>query len=263
MAGSVTASRRRAGGSPSRAALGWVQQPATVSGSCRHAGQLGRCHRRPAGAVVTRQNLPVLTPNLTRDIRGQFRQLHGELIAGPHVITMGGMPSLRFAGTAKFHGAAQKATLFVAFNGGTGFSIACWSTPAKTRAGQQACPEVVRTLKVSNLFTAGTTLVYRGHGVWFDYPPTWAEGSLSPQAGCRTCQWGASVRLDAVNAVDVTAHRENARVTRQNLPQVKPYVTRAERRVFGDFGGRLLAGPQAMTVGGMPGLRYRGRDSPR
>ena len=169
------------------------------------------------------------------------------------------MPSLRFAGTAKIHGTAAKITLVRAYNGSTEYTIACSSTPAKARAIQQACGQVLRTFKVSKLFTAGTALVYRKPGVSFDYPPTFAETRQGSHFGCRRCVlWRAAVGLDRVNTVDVTANLENTAVTRQNLPEAKPYVTRLIRRVFGHFGGRMLAGPQAIMVGGMPGLRYRG-----
>jgi hypothetical protein len=212
------------------------------------------------GQVVTRQNLRVLRPVVVRTVRRFLRHAHGELIGGPHAITVGGMPGLRFAGTAKFHGTAAKATLVTLFNGSTVYGISCRFTPPKARAVRQACTQVLRTFKVGKLFRAGTALVYRKHGVSFDYPPSWAEGS-QPRSfgGCRSCGlWAADVGVGADNAVDVEANRENTAVTRQNLPQATPYVTRAERNFFRHFGGRLLAGPRAITVGGMPGLLYRG-----
>ena len=89
--------------------------------------------------------------------------------------------------------------------------------------------------------------------------PRGLKAPLPRSFGCRRCElWAADVAVDAVNAVDVEANRENIAVTRRNLQQAKPYVTRAERRFFRHFGGRLLAGPQAIKVGGMPGLLYRG-----
>ena len=178
---------------------------------------------------MTRQNLPELTPTLVRQERSQFRQLHGELIAGPHAVTVGGMPGLRFAGTAKIYGAAEKVTAVLAFNGSTEYAIACSATPAKTRAVQLACAQVLRTFKVGKLFTAGAALVYRAHGVSFDYPPSWFEGGLpGVPAGCRRCKsWSAAVALDRLNGVGVIADGHEPRVTRRNLPEVTPSVTRA------------------------------------
>jgi hypothetical protein len=214
---------------------------------------------RPGGAV-TRQNLPALTPTLVRQERSQFRQLNGELIAGPHAIAVGGMPGLRFAGTAKTHGVAGKVTAVLAFNGSTEYAIACSATSAKTRAVQLACAQVLRTFKVGKLFRAGAALVYQAHGVSFDYPPSWFEGGVpGVPAGCRRCKsWSAAVALDRLNGVEVIAHGHEPRVTRKNRPAFRSSVTRQLRRVFRQSGGRLLAGPRAISVRGMPGLLYRG-----
>ena len=155
-----------------------------------------------SGEAVTRQNLRLLLPFVVRQARGFLRQAHGELIGGPHAITVGGMPGLRFGGTAKFHGTAVKATLVTVFNGKTVYGISCRFAPAKARAVQQACAQVLRTFKVVKLFRAGTALVYRAHGVSFDYPPSWAEGPPPRSFGCRRCElWAADVAVDAVNAV--------------------------------------------------------------
>jgi hypothetical protein len=209
------------------------------------------------GVVATRQNLPVITPTVVRVRRRELRQLHVELTARPRAITVGDMPGLRFTGTGKIFGAAAKVTEFSAFNGSTEYNITCSATPAKAGAIQQACTQVVRSFKVSKLFTPGTALVYRAHGVSFDYPLSWAKGTVP--AGCARCKpWATAVGLDQINEIQVIAHGHQTRVTRRNLPQAKPYVTRAESRFYRHIGGRLLAGPQAITVGGLPGLRYRG-----
>ena len=207
--------------------------------------------------IVTRQNLPALTPTLVRQERGQFRRrLHGELIAGPQAITVGGMPGLRFAGTGNVYGPAEKVTLVLATNGRTGYAISCTSTPAKARAVQQACAQVVRTFKVAKLFTAGTALVFRKYGVSFDYPPAWVEGITGSCGGCKSVATG--VALDRVSGIQVIINRHESRVNRTDLRQATPFVTRSVRRQFRQSGGSLLAGPQAVTVGGMPGLRYWG-----
>jgi hypothetical protein len=212
----------------------------------------------PLKVVVTRQNLPLLTAGVVHAVRGQFRHLHGELVAGPHAISVGGMPGLRFAGTLKIHGAAGHLTLVTAFNGRTDYAVACTSTPAKARAVRQACAQVLRTFKVSKLFTAGTALVYRAHGVSFDYPSAWIEGPpWGPSAGCRGCLlWATAVAPDPFNGVNVNAYRQSVLVTRKNFPAVARRETQGQRRLIRHFGGRLVAGPHALTVGGMPGLAY-------
>jgi hypothetical protein len=66
------------------------------------------------------------------------------------------------------------------------------------------------------------------------------------------------VAPDAVNGVNVTAYRQSVLVKRKNLPAVAPFVTSKQRRLFRHFGGRLVAGPHAITVGEMAGLAYLG-----
>ena len=250
---------------------GWSQGPTGASAGCCRGQRLWSVAVSPntvssvdvranrLSVVVTRLNLRVLLPSVVRQVRGSIRQGHGELLAGPQAITVGGMPGLRFGGTAKIHGTAFKVTLVAAFNGRTDYLIACASTPAQARAVRRGCAQVLRTFKVRKLFTAGAALVYRAHGVSFDYPPAWVEGTPGSSAGCRRCQsWAASVGLDAFNAVDVTPGRQGIRVTRKNLPEITPYATRTQRRQFRQAGGRLLAGPHAITVGEMPGLLYQG-----
>ena len=102
--------------------------------------------------------------------------------------------------------------------------------------------------------------VYSGHGISFDYPPGWRLGAPAVSVGCGQgqCLWSVSVVLDRINAVNVTASRLGVDVTAQNLPVLTPAVTQHARGNFRHLGGRLLAGPQAITVGGMPGLRFQG-----
>jgi hypothetical protein len=209
---------------------------------------------------VTRQNLPVLTADVAHTVGGEHRHLHGELTTGPRAVTVGGMPGLRFAGTLKVHRTAQKVTWVSAFNGSTEYAITCSSTPAKATANQRACAQVLRTFKVSKLFRAGTALVYRKHGVSFDYPSAWAQSPLGgPAVGCRSCpMWATAVAPGAFNGIRVNADRQSVLVTRKNLRAVAPVVTRSQRRLFSHFGGTLVAGPHALTVGGMPGLAYLG-----
>jgi hypothetical protein len=56
---------------------------------------------------------------------------------------------LRFQGAAKFGGAASQITLAVAFHGTIAYAISCTYTPARARAVQQACAQVLRTFTVS------------------------------------------------------------------------------------------------------------------
>jgi len=98
---------------------------------------------------VTRKNLPGFTRFVTRHERQEFMQNGGRLLAGPRAITVGGMPGLRYRGTGNHLGTAAKGTVTVVVNGTTDYEIACTFTPAKARAVQQGCAEVLRTFKVT------------------------------------------------------------------------------------------------------------------
>ncbi|MDR3035221.1 MAG: hypothetical protein LBV78_19355 [Kitasatospora sp.] len=97
---------------------------------------------------------------------------------------------------------------------------------------------------------------YAGHGVSFRYPAGWLQGT--PGGPACGCQWATGVGLDPPDTIYIFGRRMGARVTAQNLSAVTPSVTRAVRGGFRLAGDRLLAGPQAITVGGMPALRFQG-----
>lgn len=104
------------------------------------------------------------------------------------------------------------------------------------------------------------TGTYAAHGVSFHYPAGWYQDTPGGEACGRGCQllWTTGVGFDPPDSIYIVARRIGTRVTAQNLPPLIPYVTRAARTGFRHAGDRLLAGPQAVTVGGMPGLRFQG-----
>jgi hypothetical protein len=94
------------------------------------------------------------------------------------------------------HATVAKVTVASALDGKTEYNITCSSTPARAKAVRQACPQVLRTFKVSNLFKAAAALNYRAHGVSFD---NHVQGEAAFQAcmslasrGCRSLGrgWG-------------------------------------------------------------------------
>jgi hypothetical protein len=101
----------------------------------------------PTGTRVTAQNIPVFIPSVTRAVRMGFRHAGDRLLAGSQAITVGGMPGLRFQGTET--NPVGKDTLTIVFNGMTWYDITCAYTPAKARAVQRGCAQVLRTFKVS------------------------------------------------------------------------------------------------------------------
>ena len=99
------------------------------------------------GTRVTAQNLPVFIPSATRAVRLGFTRSGDRLTAGPQTISVGGMPGLRFQGTQT--NPVAKVTLTVVFNGMTRYDFSCVYTPAKARAVQRGCAQVLRTFQVS------------------------------------------------------------------------------------------------------------------
>ena len=99
------------------------------------------------GTRVTAQNLPVFIPSATQTARSGFRRAGDRLTSGPQTITVGGMPGLRFQGTQT--NPVAKVTLTIVFNGMTRYDFSCVYTPAKARAVQRGCAQVLRTFQVS------------------------------------------------------------------------------------------------------------------
>ena len=99
------------------------------------------------GTRVTAQNLPVFIPSATQVARSGFRRAGDRLTSGPQTITVGGMPGLRFQGTQT--NPIAKVTLTIVFNGMTRYDFSCVYTPAKARAVQRGCAQVLRTFKVT------------------------------------------------------------------------------------------------------------------
>jgi hypothetical protein len=101
----------------------------------------------PLGTRVTAQNLSTYIPSVTRTVRLGFTHAGERLLAGPQAITVGGMPGLQFQGTQT--NPVGKDTLTIVFNGMTWYDITCAYTPAKARAVQRGCAQVLRTFQVS------------------------------------------------------------------------------------------------------------------
>lgn len=101
---------------------------------------------------------------------------------------------------------------------------------------------------------------YRAHGVSFDYPAGWEQGGLDTvaQGGGGNRLWDTTVGISNSDFVAVQAYRLSQPITTENLDAVKPEVTSTVTGLFQQVGGALRAGPEEMTLAGMPGLRYRG-----
>jgi len=61
-----------------------------------------------------------------------------------------------------------------------------------------------------------------------------------------------------VSVVRVEAYRLDMPVTAENLAEVKPEVVTAVRQLHEQLDGAMQSGPEELTVGGLPALRFRG-----
>jgi hypothetical protein len=113
--------------------------------------------------------------------------------------------------------------------------------------------------------TGNAAKTYQGHGVSFEYPAGWQEASkVNVGAGVDPDElWRAGVGVGSgpreVSVVMIQAYRLGAPVTAENLAEIKPEAATAVRQLFEQqLSGAMQAGPEELTVGGLPGLRFRG-----
>jgi uncharacterized RDD family membrane protein YckC len=117
---------------------------------------------------------------------------------------------------------------------------------------------------VTGRVTGDAAKTYRGHGVSFEYPAEWREASKVQVAagGGGNLLWaigvGVEVGTNLVNLVGVEAYRLDRPVTAENLAEAKPEAATALRQLFEQVGGAMQSGPEELTVGGLPALRFRG-----
>lgn len=100
---------------------------------------------------------------------------------------------------------------------------------------------------------------YQGHGVSFHYPARWAVESAKTKGDAGNKLWtttvGPGTELDLIT---VTAYGLKRNVTAQDMEAIAPVVRDVSQRGFASLGGKLQAGPEQISMGGMPALRFRG-----
>ena len=97
---------------------------------------------------------------------------------------------------------------------------------------------------------------YRGHGVSFNYPPTWqkTEDTAAPLSGT----WILRLRLDKQHTVQLAGQRESELdFPASNLTAGKSSIL-DELKVFDVH---AQPGSEKLTVDGRPGLRFRATQS--
>src|SRR5262249_20872207 len=106
--------------------------------------------------------------------------------------------------------------------------------------------------------TAGGTQTYRAHGVSFDYPAGWQKEDLPAPAASGSLwrtRFGPGTGADLIA---VAAHRLSIPIGAGNLAAASSELEPMVRRSFAQKGGAMQAGPQQITVGGLPALRFQG-----
>jgi uncharacterized RDD family membrane protein YckC len=105
------------------------------------------------------------------------------------------------------------------------------------------------------------TGTYRAHGVSFDYPVSWREGSLTQAEVGADELWhtvvGPVTGSGGFDLVIVEAYRLNRPVTAADMGAVTPEVESLVRHNTEQGGGVVEAGPEQFTMGGLPALRFR------
>jgi hypothetical protein len=101
-----------------------------------------------------------------------------------------------------------------------------------------------------------STLTYRAHGVSFNHPAGWREqvGYTTTRGGGAKL-WGIAVGSGTPHdLIVVQAYRVSPAVTAQNIDA---FASDAES-FFRHSGLAMQGTPQKITMGGLPGLRFRG-----
>jgi hypothetical protein len=115
-------------------------------------------------------------------------------------------------------------------------------------------------LSACNASSTGGIQTYRAHGVSFDYPAGWRHASQSTNVAVGAVRyklWGTAFGMDRAHWINVGAYRVNPG-PEIGLGPVPPGVKTNFRRLYKQVGGVLQAGPEKITMGGMPGLLARG-----
>jgi uncharacterized RDD family membrane protein YckC len=114
---------------------------------------------------------------------------------------------------------------------------------------------------------ANAAKTYQGHGVSFQYPAGWQEADKVQvgAAGSGNELWRIviSVGSDKVSIVLVQAYRLGRPVTAENLAEAKAEAATGVRQYLEQSGWAMQSGPEELTVGGLPGLRFRATGNSR
>jgi uncharacterized RDD family membrane protein YckC len=93
-------------------------------------------------------NLAAVAARMQQLVQSDARQVGDTIQAGPQLVTVGGMPGLRFLATGTVSdGSPVESTYIFVFNGATEYEINCQSTRPAAQVIAAACSQVIRTFK--------------------------------------------------------------------------------------------------------------------
>jgi hypothetical protein len=113
-------------------------------------------------------------------------------------------------------------------------------------------------------YPAGGTQTYRANGVSFEYPAGWREHSIPPASGGGGQRlWstivGPGTQMDVIAVEAFGGSLPVATAQDIDTSGLESLV----RRLFAQVGGAMQAGPEQITMAGLPGLWFRGTGTSR
>ncbi len=128
--------------------------------------------------------------------------------------------------------------------------------------GGLAAVLTMATLVVIGLCTLSLSVpgTYEGHYVAFRYPTSWQAGSVrvTARAGSQDKLWDVEVSPGTAGTVIIAAYGLNFTITQGNLAANIPALQNLTASLYQNAGGALRGGPDRITVGGLPAVRFLG-----
>ncbi len=95
------------------------------------------------------------------------------------------------------------------------------------------------------------------HHVSFRHPAGWREHQVQARVstGNQLCETG--LFIGSSDGIVISGHPLPGRATAANLATLTPFFTRGVQRASHQDGGVLQAGPQRISIGGLPALEFR------
>ena len=114
-------------------------------------------------------------------------------------------------------------------------------------------------LSVYRVTSAGSAQTYRAHGVSFDYPAGWQEESIPARiSGGAQLLWTVVVTPGTLqDFIRVEEYRVHPSVSAPGIDAIAPGLKNLVNNVFGQLGGGVQAGPEKITMAGIPAVRFR------